>query len=285
MKERRTVKMPLKRPPTRVRKVGPKLRARAAVDDEDVEDYEGEAEPNMRFSHALFVVLILHVIAVAGVFAFNSIKANQAEKPTTALEGALPASPTKAEALSPIVKQAPEAPKNAEGTHTVVAGETLGKIAAQYKTTVEAFEKANGITSRSLIRVGQVLTLPLTGAAPKAAIKSGQAVDKTANKPGEAPAKVPAKSVQSETKAPASQGIISSVAKPVEASKPKPEAAPPAGEALPADGTYTVAKGDNPYSIARRYHVSYQDLLTLNNIEDPTKIQIGQKLKIPKPGN
>ena len=33
----------------------------------------------MRLSHAFVVVLVLHVIAVAGVFAFNSIKARQAD--------------------------------------------------------------------------------------------------------------------------------------------------------------------------------------------------------------
>ncbi len=283
MRARRPVKMPLKRPPTKTRPGSPKLRARAAIDDQDIEDYEGEAEPNMRFSHALFVVLILHVIAVAGVFAFNSIKAKQASAPPAAIEGPLPTASSKAETEAPVVK--PEAPKNTEGTHTVVAGETLGKIATQYKTSVEALEQANGITSRSLIRVGQVLTIPQAGAAPKAANKTDQVVAKPADKPVVAPPKAAAKPLQTESKAPASQGIIASVAKPVEASNPKPGTTSPAAESLPADGTYTVAKGDNPYSIAKRYHVSYQTLLSLNNIEDPTKIQIGQKLKIPKPGN
>ncbi|MEX1120103.1 MAG: LysM peptidoglycan-binding domain-containing protein, partial [Terrimicrobiaceae bacterium] len=168
MKARRTVKMPLKRPPTRGRPATPKLRARAAEDDQDIEDYEGEAEPNMRFSHALFVVLILHVIAVAGVFAFNSIKAKQVSQPTATLEGPLPTAPSKPEADASLVKQEAASPKNADGTHTVVAGETLGKIAAQYKTTVEALEQANGITSRSLIRVGQVLTVKPSASPAKA---------------------------------------------------------------------------------------------------------------------
>ncbi|MEX1117337.1 MAG: LysM domain-containing protein, partial [Terrimicrobiaceae bacterium] len=97
--------------------------------------------------------------------------------------------------------------------------------------------------------------------------------------------KTAAKPVPATANPPVTQGIISSVAKPVAAPAAKTEAAPPAAAELPADGTYTVAKGDNPYSIAKRYHVSYQDLLAINNIEDPTKIQIGQKLKIPKPGN
>ncbi|MFZ4116658.1 MAG: LysM peptidoglycan-binding domain-containing protein [Chthoniobacterales bacterium] len=44
---------------------------------------------------------------------------------------------------------------------------------------------------------------------------------------------------------------------------------------------YTIVKGDNPYKVAKKFHVSYDALVKLNNITDPRKIQIGQKLKIP----
>jgi LysM repeat protein len=45
---------------------------------------------------------------------------------------------------------------------------------------------------------------------------------------------------------------------------------------------YTVAKGDNPVKIARKLKVSYEDLITLNHIEDPRKLKVGQKLLIPR---
>jgi len=45
--------------------------------------------------------------------------------------------------------------------------------------------------------------------------------------------------------------------------------------------TYTVAKGDNPASIARKFKVSYDELLAINHIDDPRKLKIGQKLLIP----
>jgi LysM repeat protein len=44
-----------------------------------------------------------------------------------------------------------------------------------------------------------------------------------------------------------------------------------------------VEKGDNPVTIAKKLKVSYDDLLALNQIEDPRKLKIGQKLLIPKP--
>lgn len=45
-------------------------------------------------------------------------------------------------------------------THTVVRGDNLFRIALRYGSTVEAIAAANGITNISLIRVGQVLTIP-----------------------------------------------------------------------------------------------------------------------------
>jgi len=45
---------------------------------------------------------------------------------------------------------------------------------------------------------------------------------------------------------------------------------------------YVVAKGDNPVTIAKKFKVSYDDLLALNHIDDPRKLKIGQKLLIPE---
>jgi LysM repeat protein len=46
------------------------------------------------------------------------------------------------------------------GTHKVASGETLGKIAATYGTTIGALVELNGITNPDLIRVGELLTVP-----------------------------------------------------------------------------------------------------------------------------
>jgi len=58
-----------------------KLRARAAIMNPHDEEFEDQGpEPNMKLSHAFLVVLLLHVIAVGGLYAFNRMKA---EKRTT----------------------------------------------------------------------------------------------------------------------------------------------------------------------------------------------------------
>jgi LysM repeat protein len=48
----------------------------------------------------------------------------------------------------------------AQATHTVVAGDTLTKIAARYRSTVKAIAEANGIANPRLIVVGRKLTIP-----------------------------------------------------------------------------------------------------------------------------
>jgi LysM repeat protein len=43
--------------------------------------------------------------------------------------------------------------------------------------------------------------------------------------------------------------------------------------------TYTVKSGDTVYSISKRYKLSVSKLIKLNDIKDPNKISVGQKLK------
>src|SRR5438105_8563085 len=45
-------------------------------------DYGDLAEPSMKLSRALLIVLLLHVVAVAGIIAFNAIKTRQGSVPS-----------------------------------------------------------------------------------------------------------------------------------------------------------------------------------------------------------
>ena len=157
-------------------------------------DYEEMSEPNMKLSRALLIVLVLHVVAVAGIIAFNTIKSRQ---------GAFP--------------------QQAATTTTTTKSESTPPPAMK--------------------------TEP---AAPAAVSSSSIAPQKLANAPLKA---APAKD------------------EPIKAALP----------VSPADAGkfYVVAKGDNPVSIAKKLKVSESDLLAVNNIDDPRKLQIGQKLIIP----
>jgi LysM repeat protein len=283
MKMKKILKMPLQR--MQRPSAAESLRARATANSGayDKEDLEVEEEPNMKFSHALMVVLALHVIAVGGVFAFNSIKAGQAAATKTAAKEETARPPAQSTAQSK-----PSPPESSiEGwdgrTHTVQAGDTLTRLASLYKTSIGAIEKENGITTYSMIRVGQVLKIPVqktemtkpeTDPATVAAKHAFLAAKSDLPRPPAAPIKVDN---------PKPVATATPQAKPLtQQTTPKKEETPP----HTADGdTYVVAKGDNPYSIAKKLHVSYNELIAINEIKDPTRVQIGQKLKIPPKKN
>ena len=299
------------------------LHARAATGEKDFEEYEGESEPNMKFSHALIVVLLLHVLAVGGVFAFNALKgrhlAPDRSKPAAqavaapapepaavpANKAAAPAHETARTLLAAPAKAPSKAlPETAAATHTVVAGDTLTRIAAGNKTTVEAIEQANGLGSGSALRIGQTLKIPAKTGASKApakqeapAAKTADAKTAAATKTSETKPATAAKTTDAKTAAanktadakPAASAVKNPDVKPAPAAKTKEATAaakpadsePAKADAPASDKSYTVAKGDNPYAIAKKLKVKYNDLIKANDIKDPTKLQIGQKLIIP----
>lgn len=273
--------------------------SRSRIIEDDDEDYYDEPEPNMKLSHAIVVVLVLHVIAVAGVFAFNSIKSGQTpllsegaakpsggtersvapprdvtQSPTTAVSPeagrqltAAPASNPAAQSAVQTVSQTSRPVASGAKTHEVQPGETLTRISGIYGVSVTELQEINEITDPTKIRVGEILEIPAGGMAAK-------------------PVEVArATATQSTPPAPAAQATTErvEVATPVAAAEtPAPAAPMPAASTVKDSGEiYEVVKGDNPVAIARKLEVSYSDLMTLNQIEDPRLLQIGQKLKIP----
>ncbi len=70
----------------------------------------------------------------------------------------------------------------------------------------------------------------------------------------------------------------------VEIRKPASTAAVQAKRVVaPSGASYVVQKGDTMYSIAFINGVEVRDVAELNNIDDPSAIQIGQQLSIPAP--
>lgn len=224
----------------------PKRKLRAATRKATAEHEDFAEEPNVKLSSAFAVVLVLHLFAVGGYYAFNSIQAHRpaiVDAPQSAEQ-----TPAKSEGTDHASKPAIMPAANVSGarTYRVRAGDTLTKIAVTNGVSVQDLEEANGMKSAGALRVGQDLRLPAKQAAKPAASESAKAAD--ARRTAESTSKTAASS-----------------------------------NAAPKDSgqTYTVAKGDKPAAIAKKLRVSYDDLLKLNKIEDPKKLQIGQKLKIP----
>jgi len=63
-------------------------------------------------------------------------------------------------------------------------------------------------------------------------------------------------------------------------------AARPSGPRVPTtDGTYTVQPGDTLSSIAAAFGRDVKDLARWNNIDDPSRIRVGQTLRVTPPGS
>jgi LysM repeat protein len=244
-----------------------KLHARAASRGE-IDEFESEAEPGMKLSQAFIVVLLLHVLAVGGIYAFNQIKSVSKAAPVVkAMEKAEPiAKPAPLDDVSEPLKPVASVPTTNAGAsasaesgrkHSVIAGDTLHRIAGVYGVDVASIEKANGLENNSIIKVGQILAIPDAG------------TTSTGGTTSNSQSPVVAKTSQP---APATEKTI-----PAE-SKPAPEKTVTQS---PASKTYTVSKGDNPYSIAKKLNVNPIKLMKVNKIDDPRKLQIGQKLVMP----
>jgi LysM repeat protein len=162
--------------------------ARRSVGASAEVDYEEMSEPNMKLSRALLIVLLLHVVAVSGIIAFNAIKTRQ----TSFVAGA---------------------PVNTENNPTTSVAPTIDADASNRRSPV----------------VQKETTLRETKSAKDERAKSAEHVK----------------------------------------------------EAARSGKVYTVVRGDNPVTIAKKLKVSYDDLLALNQIEDPRKLKIGQKLLVP----
>jgi LysM repeat protein len=164
--------------------------ARRSLGIPDEMDYEEMSEPNMKLSRALLIVLVLHVVAVAGIIAFNAIKSRQgvvppvstprasvqmsSQKSTTPIVTPTDSSKPHTETAAPkaVVKEErkaiPVKPATAENTpkpdskktYVVAKGDTPVSIARKFKITSDRLLAANQIEDAHKLKIGQKLVIP-----------------------------------------------------------------------------------------------------------------------------
>ncbi|HEV2806387.1 MAG TPA: LysM peptidoglycan-binding domain-containing protein [Chthoniobacterales bacterium] len=184
--------------------------ARRSLAGPDEMDYEEMSEPNMKLSRALLIVLVLHVVAVAGIIAFNTIKSRQGVVPPVATakttapvstqkstttttansESTKPREETakvpvkeerKAIPVKPISESTPKTEANKK-TYVVAKGDTPVSIAKKFKITSDQLLATNDIEDAHKLKIGQKLVIP----APK---EKSVAKEKTAPKEKKKPKK------------------------------------------------------------------------------------------------
>lgn len=219
-----------------------------------------EDDGSNRLSGAFLIVLFLHIIAIVGMFAFARIKENRAHN--TPPETAAP----KTAAKPPVEKAAAPRPVAPAATASLAA-------ATPAATTHESPKPAaTPAHATHIVKEGDTLVRIATAynvSVPEI-VSSNRLKSPTDIRPGQALTLPGAKQLQR-------------VPSPTE-SKPAPsmvKKATPTPSAGKSGKTYTVRSGDSPMKIARENGCSYEDLMKLNGIKDPKKIQTGTVLKLP----
>lgn len=123
--------------------------------------------------------------------------------------------------------------------YVVQKNDTLSQIAQRHGVKTADLAAVNGISTNSIIRVGQKLKMPVGS-------KKVQNVKSSSSK-------------------------AASSAKTTKTTKAE----------YPADGVYTVKSGDSLWLIARRFDTTVAKICEANNISADTRLQIGQKIKLP----
>ena len=167
--------------------------------------------------------------------------------------------------------------------YTVVRGDTVGKLATRYGSTVEAIIIANQLNSDAYIYETQILMIPVVAlptATPTATPITPTTVPPTNLSPTEVPPTV-VPATATETAIP----VLPANTATTETQSQAQNVVPPPSTPTVIVSTYTVAYGDTLSSIASRFGLATMDLARVNQIVNPNLIRIGQVLNIPASGN
>lgn len=192
----------MKLPPLFTRKKLRAATARRALGPEM--DYEEMSEPNMKLSRALLIVLVLHVVAVAGIVAFNTIKTRQGPRPPVSSaavnaktapipsvksDGPTVVTSTVASTRTDESKVAKAPPKpvlkderkseqakpaeptsvksDSAKTYVVAKGDNPVSIAKKLKISYDDLMAVNHIDDPHKLKIGQKLIIPIKSTKPK----------------------------------------------------------------------------------------------------------------------
>jgi LysM repeat protein len=219
---------------------------------EEYDDYG--PEPNMKLSHAFLVVLLLHVIAVGGLYAFNSMKAGKVSAGKVARN--IPSAPVES-------TQEPQGNENnqksgggsGEKPPTETKAPLVAKVAEAPKATKpSASSVKNSANASSQDASGKGLLASARGVLQKAA-----GIGAAAAGASKASAQSPSPDTQGSATATESNPQVTSTNK-----------------------TYMVRTGDTMTRIASSLGVAIPDLEKINGMTEKSVIQVGQILKVPE---
>jgi membrane-bound lytic murein transglycosylase D len=189
-----------------------------------------------------------------------------------------------AEGFQAKLAQIPEDERIRTIEHVVRRGQTLSGIARRYGTSVAAIQASNRMGRRTLLRIGQVLTIPRGPGAPtydpsaqveatgSYRVRRGDSLSLIARRLG-----VSVRQLQAWNDLGRSTRIYAGQRLRVGGSAA-------AARTTSTSGSYTVRRGDTLWEIARRHGVSMNALAAANGLSRRSILYPGQKLSVPGRG-
>ncbi|MDP0495144.1 MAG: LysM peptidoglycan-binding domain-containing protein [Verrucomicrobiota bacterium JB024] len=204
---------------------------------------------------------------------------------------------TEVAVIEPVSDLDSTAPVGQTSSYTVKKGDNLTTIARAHDVSLSELMEINGLNRKSIIKVGQVLTIPAPAAASfdspmnsldaspagsvgieskSYTVKSGDSLSVLAKRNNTSVSAIKAANNLSSNTIYVGQTLLI----PAGSGPATSVTAVTSGQSLP-EGTYLVQKGDTLGAIAKRYDVKVSELMTANGISDPRNLRAGQKLVIP----
>lgn len=226
---------------------------RAAAAATDAEDME---EGGINISRSLTIIFAIHILAIGMIFIHKQYLSDRTPTPEATAS-------TKAEpAATNTTARNNDLPTLSSGDkpYMVKKGDNYAIIASKFGVDESELRTMNRGAD---IRAGAVLRIP-QGNRIVAEVPSEVVAIRNQDRPSDAELGL--------------VEIVPDVREPQVVRPTKRDTPPPA---MHSGRTHTIVSGDNIWRISNKYQVDQNELMSLNNITDPTKLRIGQIIKLP----